>query len=239
MSYHPSAPSPHRYPNRLSLPNSQARNVPVILSALRDVVRGVIRGDESGAQRAKGRGTRQVNVVEIAAGEGLLSLRMVEYVRELIAEGDEEVRVKWCCTEGCPVLVDGIRRTVGAAQPQTRGKGSSSAASACTLEVLQVDIGASEDWARLREAMVDQSTAQAQAQAQVQAKAQLVIIANLLHIVPWPLVEVLWSELGSLVAPGGRVCVYGAFNEGGEFTSEGNRRVSHPSRAGIYEGEEL
>lgn len=57
----------------------------------------------------------------------------------------------------------------------------------------------------------------------------LVIIANLVHIVPWKTVQSLFEKLGWTIVRqqvGAKVCVYGAFNEEGRFTSEGNERVS-------------
>lgn len=58
----------------------------------------------------------------------------------------------------------------------------------------------------------------------------LVIIANLLHIVPYATVERLFEKLGSSLVKkekGAKVCIYGAFNEEGGFTSEGNEKVRH------------
>ncbi|PWN26919.1 hypothetical protein BDZ90DRAFT_261169 [Jaminaea rosea] len=55
----------------------------------------------------------------------------------------------------------------------------------------------------------------------------LVIIANLLHIVPYATVERLFEKLGSSLVKkekGAKVCIYGAFNEEGRFTSEGNEK---------------
>lgn len=66
-------------------------------------------------------------------------------------------------------------------------------------------------------------------QLQEQGPFDLIIVANVLHIVPWLTVEDLFSEFAPdrvLNGAGGRVCIYGAFNEGGTFTSEGNEKAS-------------
>jgi SAM-dependent methyltransferase len=49
-----------------------------------------------------------------------------------------------------------------------------------------------------------------------------VYTANTLHIMAWPQVEQLFAALPRLLAPGGLLLVYGPFNLGGAFTSEGN-----------------
>lgn len=48
--------------------------------------------------------------------------------------------------------------------------------------------------------------------------------ANTVHIVSWPAVERMFAGIGSVLAPGGLVCLYGPFNYGGNFTSESNAR---------------
>lgn len=49
-----------------------------------------------------------------------------------------------------------------------------------------------------------------------------VFTANTLHIMGWPEVMRLFAELPRVLAPGGRLLVYGPFNRDGRFTSEGN-----------------
>ncbi|CAO1617609.1 unnamed protein product [Parajaminaea phylloscopi] len=51
----------------------------------------------------------------------------------------------------------------------------------------------------------------------------VVIVANVVHIVPWSTVENLFAKLNRAVGQTGKLCLYGAFNEDGAFTSEGNR----------------
>lgn len=48
--------------------------------------------------------------------------------------------------------------------------------------------------------------------------------ANTVHIVAWTAVERLFAGIGRVLAPGGLLCLYGPFNYGGAFTSEGNAR---------------
>lgn len=48
--------------------------------------------------------------------------------------------------------------------------------------------------------------------------------ANTVHIVSWPAVERMFAGIGSVLAPGGLVCLYGPFNYCGNFTSESNAR---------------
>ncbi|KAJ9478096.1 hypothetical protein PHBOTO_001665 [Pseudozyma hubeiensis] len=63
-----------------------------------------------------------------------------------------------------------------------------------------------------------------------------VVACNLTHIVPWNVTESLFSHLDprvgyvtqqgyrNLLSRDGWIAIYGAFNEGGKFTSEGNER---------------
>ena len=50
-----------------------------------------------------------------------------------------------------------------------------------------------------------------------------VFSANTLHIMPWPRVEDLFAQLPRILAADARVCIYGPFNYGGQFTSDNNR----------------
>lgn len=51
-----------------------------------------------------------------------------------------------------------------------------------------------------------------------------VFTANTLHIITWPLVERLFSLVGDALPVGGKLIVYGPFNDDGRYTSEGNRQ---------------
>lgn len=51
----------------------------------------------------------------------------------------------------------------------------------------------------------------------------LVFLANLLHLIPMPQVEVLVAEAARALAPAGRLVIYGPFMRAGELTSDGDR----------------
>jgi hypothetical protein len=48
--------------------------------------------------------------------------------------------------------------------------------------------------------------------------------ANSLHIMGWSAVEALFTYLGSHAPTGNRLCIYGPFNYGGQYTSSSNAR---------------
>lgn len=48
--------------------------------------------------------------------------------------------------------------------------------------------------------------------------------ANTVHIISWPEVERMFAHIARVIEPGGCVCLYGPYNYGGHFTSEGNAR---------------
>jgi hypothetical protein len=50
-----------------------------------------------------------------------------------------------------------------------------------------------------------------------------IFTANTLHIMSWPEVIALYHGSGSVLAPGGVMCVYGPFRYEGRYTSESNR----------------
>lgn len=50
-----------------------------------------------------------------------------------------------------------------------------------------------------------------------------VFSANTLHIMSAPAVEAFFAGVGRVLAPSGRLVVYGPFNAGGHYTSESNR----------------
>jgi cyclopropane fatty-acyl-phospholipid synthase-like methyltransferase len=46
--------------------------------------------------------------------------------------------------------------------------------------------------------------------------------ANTTHIMSWPEVEKLFAGIGKVLKSGGRFCLYGPFNYGGQYTSDSN-----------------
>jgi hypothetical protein len=79
-----------------------------------------------------------------------------------------------------------------------------------------LDIDAKDDWDAMQE---------------VHGQTFEVVLAfNVVHIVPWSTVETLFRAVkpgnGVLSGETGRLVLYGAFNERGRFTSEGNEKVS-------------
>lgn len=55
-------------------------------------------------------------------------------------------------------------------------------------------------------------------------EADAAFSANTAHIMSWPEVEAMFTGVGRLLPPGGCFCLYGPFNEAGQYTSESNRR---------------
>ena len=47
--------------------------------------------------------------------------------------------------------------------------------------------------------------------------------ANTLHIMSWPEVMALFNGIGTVLAPGGVLCIYGPFRYSGRYTSDSNR----------------
>ena len=56
-------------------------------------------------------------------------------------------------------------------------------------------------------------------------KFDAIYLSNVVHIIETRLIRQLFIQLGRLLEPGGLVFMYGPFNYGGRFTSEGNRRL--------------
>lgn len=56
------------------------------------------------------------------------------------------------------------------------------------------------------------------------ATTDAVYAANVVHIVSWPLVETLFARLDAVLAPAGRLILYGAYKYGGRFTTPSNER---------------
>jgi SAM-dependent methyltransferase len=50
-----------------------------------------------------------------------------------------------------------------------------------------------------------------------------VFTANTLHIMSWPEVMALFAGLGSVLTPGGVLCIYGPFRYAGRYTSDSNQ----------------
>jgi SAM-dependent methyltransferase len=50
-----------------------------------------------------------------------------------------------------------------------------------------------------------------------------IFTANTLHIMSWPEVTAMFEGIGTVLVPGGVVCVYGPFRYEGEYTSQSNR----------------
>lgn len=57
-----------------------------------------------------------------------------------------------------------------------------------------------------------------------------VFTANTLHIMSWAGVTAAFKGIGSILAPGGVLCVYGPLCYGGQYTSESNRRFDQMLR---------
>lgn len=55
-------------------------------------------------------------------------------------------------------------------------------------------------------------------------EADAVFTANTVHIIPWSLVQALFSGVGHLLSPRGLFMVYGPFNYDGRFSSDSNAR---------------
>ncbi len=62
-------------------------------------------------------------------------------------------------------------------------------------------------------------------------EADAVFTANTCHIMSWPQVERMFSEIARLLPPGGVLAVYGPFHYGGKPTSESNARFDAMLRA--------
>ena len=58
-----------------------------------------------------------------------------------------------------------------------------------------------------------------------------VFSANTLHIMPWSAVECFFDGAGRVLRPGGKLCVYGPFKYGGEFTTPSNAQFDASLRS--------
>jgi len=59
---------------------------------------------------------------------------------------------------------------------------------------------------------------------------QAVFSANTAHIMNWQAVCAMFAGAGSVLAPAGPFCLYGPFNEKGQFTSRSNEQFDHGLR---------
>jgi SAM-dependent methyltransferase len=50
-----------------------------------------------------------------------------------------------------------------------------------------------------------------------------IFTANTLHIMSWPEVMALFNGIGTVLAPGGVLCIYGPFRYAGRYTSDSNQ----------------
>lgn len=71
-----------------------------------------------------------------------------------------------------------------------------------------------------------------------------VFSANTAHIMGWPEVEAMFAGIGTVLEAGGRFCLYGPFNYGGEYTSASNARFdqwlkARDPRSGVRDFEAL
>ncbi|MDP5138808.1 DUF938 domain-containing protein [Rheinheimera baltica] len=58
----------------------------------------------------------------------------------------------------------------------------------------------------------------------LQQKFDAVFSANTLHIMPWPVVEQFFAQIGALTTADATLCIYGPFKYAGKFTSDSNAR---------------
>lgn len=63
------------------------------------------------------------------------------------------------------------------------------------------------------------------------AAADAIFTANTLHIMSWAEVEAFFAGAGRALAPAGKLCVYGPFRYGGQFTSPSNAAFDASLRA--------
>jgi SAM-dependent methyltransferase len=61
--------------------------------------------------------------------------------------------------------------------------------------------------------------------------ADAVVCINMIHISPWQATEGLFRGASSLLAPGGKVYLYGAYRFGGQFTAPSNAEFDASLRA--------
>ncbi|PWN20490.1 hypothetical protein BCV69DRAFT_283374 [Microstroma glucosiphilum] len=234
-----------KYPDRQSLPGSAQRNVPVLVEAILPVLLPLLRTHEDEGEKAAASHEEHqkvphgpsapVRVLEIAAGHGSLTLALRRAVLAQPQDSRErhglelpgarqKRRVQWTCTEADEALLQSIRST----NSQEEAQGA-----ADKIAVARLEIDDESDWSALTGAEQGSPSAPAPAAASVHSKFDLVLIANLLHIVPFETVRSLFFRLRRVLSTrsGARVCIYGAFNEEGQFTSEGNQKFDQDLRS--------
>ncbi|MFK8081292.1 MAG: DUF938 domain-containing protein [Granulosicoccus sp.] len=62
-------------------------------------------------------------------------------------------------------------------------------------------------------------------------KASICFSANTLHIISWPLVEVLFEISSTMLGHSGKLCIYGPFSFDGRYTSDNNEQFDKQLRA--------
>lgn len=78
----------------------------------------------------------------------------------------------------------------------------------------------------------------------IEARYDAIFSANTAHIMSFDAVERMFRLVGGALNPANRFCLYGPFNVGGTYTSEGNRRFdaslrAQDARMGIRDVEEM
>ena len=58
-----------------------------------------------------------------------------------------------------------------------------------------------------------------------------VYTANTCHIMSWPEVQRMFRGIGQVLAPGGMLCIYGPFNQNGQFTAASNAQFDASLKA--------
>ena len=58
-----------------------------------------------------------------------------------------------------------------------------------------------------------------------------VYTANTCHIMSWPEVQRMFRGIGQVLAPGGMLCIYGPFNQNGQFTAPSNAQFDASLKA--------
>lgn len=242
-----------KYPDRQSLPGSAQRNVPVLVEAILPLLLPLLRehtgeGEREGEQDSQHQSVERetsspVRVLELAAGHGGLTLALRKAVlaqqqQEGTAEehrrgvpNQQPRQVQWTCTEADDALVQSIRSNIAQQQGEAGPKEDK-------IAVARLEIDDESDWSALAPAETKSSAAPGSGSVSpsTQATFDLVLIANLLHIVPFETVRSLFSHLPRVlsVRSEAKVCIYGAFNEEGKFTSEGNEKVSTAARPLLF-----
>ena len=75
-------------------------------------------------------------------------------------------------------------------------------------------------------------------------KIDAIFTANTLHIISWPLVQNFFHMVGNHLAPNGTLCIYGPFNNQGQYSSDSNAHFdlwlkARDERSGIRDCEAI